>query len=138
MCRIWLTTYVALCSCVGSMVRAPKQIPPDGVVECTDSMETPIEAAAVGVVSTGVALYAGTHPQDASDSGGIFWGPVLAVAGVTLLLSAAVGASHARECRAAKQRGAEAETKSKQADAAARADDCATVRELTRCLFGTR
>jgi hypothetical protein len=64
--------------------------------------------------------------------------------GVEGLIAAAEGASHAYECRRAKRRGAElaeaarhtsearAEpgTKSKQAAAAARAGDCATVRAL--------
>jgi hypothetical protein len=156
------------------MVRAPSQIPPDGVVECTDSMETPLEALAVGVASTGVAIYAAAHAQDTIDSGGIFWVPLIGGFGVTALIGAAEGAAHARECRDAKQRGAvvadaarrkaaaraEAGTEWKRAAAAARADDCATVRELdpqireldvefhdvvfmrdvaiARCLVGTR
>ena len=146
MWRIGLTACVALCACMGSMVRAPAHIPSDGVVECTDSMEMPITAAAAGVVSLGAAaLYvAAADPQDALDSGAVLWVPLLGVFGFQALIGAAEGASHVHECRAAKQRGAEvaeaarrkaaaraeAGTEWKRAASAARADDCATVREL--------
>jgi hypothetical protein len=140
----WAAACVVLCACAGSIVRAPSQIPRDGVVECTDSMDTPIAAAVLGVASLGAALYAGTHASDTIDSGAIFWAPLLGVAGVTALTGAAEGAAHVRECREAKQRGAlvaeearrkadaraEAGAEWKRAAAAARADDCATVREI--------
>lgn len=171
----WVAACVVLCGCAGSIVRAPKQIPSDGVVECTDSMETPLESLAVGVVSTSVAVAApAADPQGTVDSGGIMWVPVLGILGVDALIAAAEGAASVLECREAKQRGAEiaeaarrkaearaeAETQWKRAYAAARADDCATVRALdpqvraldvefhdvvfmrdvgiTRCLVGAR
>ncbi|MBV8756542.1 MAG: hypothetical protein JO257_04685 [Deltaproteobacteria bacterium] len=87
------------------MVRAPREIPRDRVVECTDSMETPTEAAVLGVASLAVALYGAT--QDPVDSGGVLWIPVAGITGTTLLIGAAEGASQARECRAVKQRAAE-------------------------------
>jgi N-dimethylarginine dimethylaminohydrolase len=102
------------------------------------------------------------------------WVPVLGILGVDALIAAAEGAASVLECREAKQRGAEiaeaarrkaearaeAEAQWKRAYAAARADDCATVRALepqvraldvefhdvvfmrdvgiTRCLVGAR
>ena len=173
---MWVMACLALCACMGSIVRAPTQIPSDGVVECTDSMETPIESLAVGVASLGaVGLFAAAAaPQDAFDSGAVFWAPLLGTLGVAALIGAAEGAARVGECRDAKQRGAvvaeaarrkaaaraEAGAEWKRAAAAARADDCATVRELdpqireldvefhdvvfmrdvaiARCLVGTR
>ena len=72
------------------------------------------------------------------------WAPLLGLVGVYSLIGGAEGAAHVGECREAKQRGAEiaeaalrkaearaeAETEWKRAYAAARADDCATVRAL--------
>ncbi len=145
MCRSWLAACVMLGGCAGSIVRAPKQIPSDGVVECTDSYETPLEALALGVVSMSVAISApAADPQGTVDSGGIMWVPVLGILGVDALIASAEGAASVRDCRDAKQRGAEiaeaarrkaearaeAETEWKRAYAAARADDCATVRAL--------
>jgi len=146
MCRSWLMVCVVLGGCVASMVRAPSQIPADGVVECTDSMETPIEAAAVGALAIGVtALYfSSTDPKEWVESGTLFWLPLVGNVGFVELLASVEGAAGVQQCRAAKQRGAviaeerrrktaareEAEAKWKQAAAASRADDCATVREL--------
>jgi len=144
MCRLWPAAVVALGACAGSIVRAPTQIPSDGVVDCTDSMETPIEATIAGLVAAGALAYAAADPQGTIDSGGILWAPIAATVTTTALISAAEGAASVRECRAAKQRGAEiaeaarrkaaaraeAGTRWKRAAAAARADDCATVREL--------
>lgn len=146
MLRLALPACLALCACVSSMVRAPAQIPSDGVVDCTDSIETPLAAAAVGIISLGVALYAPiAAPRDTVDSGGVLWVPVLGILGIDELVSAAEGASHARACRAAKQRGAEiaaaaarrqsvaqdeANIRWKRAMSAARLDECSTVRVL--------
>jgi hypothetical protein len=144
MCRIWLAC-VVLSGCVRPMVRAPDQIPSDGVVECTDSMKTPIALAALGVASLAVPLYAAKYHTDGMlDSGGIIWGGALSIVGIDALFHAGEGAVHAHECRGAKERGAEvaaeyrrkADARAqagiawKRAAAAARADDCATVREL--------
>jgi hypothetical protein len=143
--RLWRATVVALSACAGSIVRAPQQIPTDGVVECTDSMAVPIARASVGgLLTAGTLAYIATDPHGSIDSGGIFWAPVLVIAGLDLLYGAAEGAATVRDCRAAKQRGAvvaeaarrraadraQAGTEWKRAAAAARADDCATVREL--------
>lgn len=85
------------------------------------------------------------------DSAGFVWAPPLGLFGVIALMAAAEGAFHAHECRVAKERGAvvaeaarrNAEAARRKADAraeagrlwkraaaAARADDCASVREL--------
>ena len=146
MSRFAAVVCVALSACVGSMVRAPAQIPSDGVVDCTDSMATPLAAAAVGAVALGVALYAPiAAPQQTLDAGGIVWVPVFGILGIDELISAAEGASHARACRVAKRRGAEvaaaaarremvprdeANVRWKRVAAAARLDECPTVRVL--------
>lgn len=114
-------------------------------------METPITAAAFGVLSVSAAVYAATRPVDVFDSAGFVWAPPLGLTGIIALIGAAEDVSYVRECRAAKERGAEvaevarrnAEAARRKADAraeagrrwkraaaAARANDCATVREL--------
>jgi hypothetical protein len=145
MCRIWLAACLALCACFGDFVRAPTQIPSDGVVECTDSMRTPVEIAAFGAAAVGGSvLYFRADPEGAVDSGGWLLAAALASSGLWALLTAPDAAREVHECREAKQRGAvvagaarrkaaaraEAGEKWKRAAAAARADDCATVREL--------
>ncbi|NVB82599.1 MAG: hypothetical protein HOV81_29735, partial [Kofleriaceae bacterium] len=76
--------------------------------------------------------------------GGVFWVPVLAIVSAQLLFGEMESYASVLECRDAKQRGAElAEQARRKADAraeagvlwkraaaAARTDDCATVREL--------
>lgn len=141
---IGLAASLALCGCVGDMVRAPKQIPSDGVVACTDTVGTPFAATVVAVASAGALAYGLTHMQGAIDHGGVIWLPLLGILGVESLFSAGLGYAHASECRDAKERGAqlarrhdarahdraEAGTLWKRAATAARADDCTTVREL--------
>lgn len=142
--RVWPVLFVALSACVGSMQRAPKQIPYDGKVECTDSLATPIAATIVGVVSYGAAIYAGTHGEGILRPGGMAWIPLLGIVGTTFIVNAPDGYMRAHQCQVAKRRGAEqaalvrrkAEARAeagrlwKRSAAAARADDCATVREL--------
>jgi hypothetical protein len=142
--RIWFAASLATCACVGNMVRAPKQIPADGVVTCTDSMETPITATVVAVASAGAIAIALTHMAGTIDTGGVIWLPVLSSFGIQSLFAAGEGYARARECSDAKERGAQlagrndarakaradAGTLWKRGASAARADDCATVREL--------
>lgn len=126
------------------MVRAPTQMPADGVVECTDSMEMPV-AATVGAVITAVgAAYAMTHLESTVDNGGLLWAPLLGTTSVEMMISAGLGYAYAGDCRATKLRGAElaahrharvsaraeAAERWKRAATAARTDDCATVRTL--------
>lgn len=141
---VYLAAALALSGCVPSMVRAPKQLPADGNVQCTDTMEVPLAAAAAAVVSAGAFAYAMTHPESTLDHGATYWAPLLGGASVDMLFAAGLGYSYAGDCRVAKRRGAElarrnearakaradAGTLWKRAAAAARADDCATVREL--------
>ena len=126
------------------MVRAPNQIPADGVVACTDTNEAPIAATVVAVASAGAVVYALTHMEGTYNSGGVLWLPVLAILSLESMYAAAEGHARVSECRDAKERGAElarrndarvqaraeAGTLWKRAATAARADDCATVREL--------
>jgi hypothetical protein len=136
---IWAAPLV-LCSCLSTMVRAPKQIPPDGLVDCTDTMGTPIALAVGSAVSAAVLAYALTHLDSVEDDGVIMWGPLLGGVSVEMLIAAGVGHGYATECRAAKRQGVqiaerarrrrEANLLWKRAEAAKRADDCATVREL--------
>ena len=142
--RIWFAAPLALCACLGSMVRAPEQIPASGVVECTDTMEVPIAAAIVAVASAGTFIYSMAHLEGAIDHGGVLWVPLLGTLSVDTLFAAGLGHSYVDECRDAKRRGAElvlrkhaqaearaqAGTLWKRAASAARGDDCATVREL--------
>lgn len=151
--RIWFAALIALSSCTTLMVRAPKQIPADGTVECTDSMDLPIAAAVASVVATSVTvgvLVDADRKVAAMESVDLLlplWLPLVGSSSVTFLIAAVEGRSYALECRAAKRRGAEqaalvqrkeAQAKSraeasalwKRAAAAARADDCVTVREL--------
>jgi hypothetical protein len=125
------------------MVRAPGQIPPSGAVECTDSTEVPTAALAIALVSAGVVAYGLSDLDRAINSGGALL-PVLGLVGVQASFAAAEGYAVASDCRAAKRQGAEIvrrrETRSdgreqavaawKRAAVAARAGDCATVREL--------
>lgn len=98
---------LALGGCVGSMVRAPKQIPATGVVECTDSRDIPIAATVVaGVLGAGVA-YGLTDMEAVIENGGVFWFPLLGSSSATHLFAATEGFSHVTECRDAKRRGAE-------------------------------
>ncbi|HEY5925870.1 MAG TPA: hypothetical protein VIV11_29485 [Kofleriaceae bacterium] len=127
--------------------RAPKQVPADGVVECTDTMETPLTMAIGAVVSAGVLAYGVTHIEESINNGGVLWLPLLGTASVELLFGAGLGYSYVRQCQDAKRLGAEqlavvrhkdaqakaraeAGTLWKRAFAAARADDCMAVREL--------
>jgi hypothetical protein len=149
MLRVWLVVFVASSACVGSMQRAPKQIPADGVVECTDTLEAPIAAAAVAVLSGAATAFAMTHMEWTIEHGGIMWAPALGSLSTSALLGTGLGLSYAEECRVAKRRGAEqaaiVRRKSdaraeagrlwKRAAAAARADDCATLRELDPEIF---
>lgn len=142
--RLWLAVPIALCACAGTMVRAPKQIPANGIVECTDTTEIPTAALLGAVVSAGALAYGLIDIEGAVENGGLIWLPAAAGLGVDLLFTSALGYSYADECRNAKRRGAEivrrkqaqvdaraeAGTLWKRAAAAARADDCATVREL--------
>ncbi len=129
------------------MTRAPAQIPADGVVDCTDSMEAPIAAAALAVASVGVLAYALTQEVDPLEHVAFLWMSALPGVGIYAAYGAAEGYTRADECRAAKRRGAEVAELArhkeaaaasraeagrlwKRAAAAARADDCATVREL--------
>jgi hypothetical protein len=144
--RVLLVAFLAS-ACVGSMTRAPKQIPADGVVDCTDTMEAPIAAAAVAVASAASLAYAMSNMEDSINNGGILWMPVLGMTSAYGMIGAAEGHSRATECGAAKRHGAEraelarrreADANArveagrlwKRAAAAARAEDCATVREL--------
>ena len=137
----------SLVGCVPMMKRAPKPVPPDGVVECTDTTEIPLAMAIAAVVGAGALVYATTHLDEAVDSGGVLWVPVLATSTVELTFAAGLGYSYAHECRDAKRLGAErlavvrrkagqakarAEANAlwKRAFTAARSDDCMTVREL--------
>jgi hypothetical protein len=110
-------------------------------------MERPIVAAVAGIAGIGATAYLVTHPEGALQDGRVIWAPLLGTASVLVVVSAALGHSYALECRTAKRRGAEqaelvrhkeaqakarteAGTLWKRAATAARADDCATVREL--------
>lgn len=147
MSRIAFAAPLALCACLSSMQRAPKQIPADGVVECTDSLETPAALSIAALVGIGALAYAMTDMEMVIDTGGVMWAPVLALSVAALGHASVTGLDYASECRAAKQRGAEqaqtyrreqarasarAEAGAlwKRAAAAARADDCETVRSL--------
>src|SRR5574338_1022050 len=135
---------LALCSCVGSMVRAPKPLPASGVVECTDTMEMPVAATLGAVASAAAFAYGMTHLDGALENGGIIWLPLLGGASVEMLVAGGLGYSYASECRDAKRRGAELARRNevrakaraeagvlwKRAAAAARAENCTTVREL--------
>lgn len=135
---------IALSGCAGSVVRAPRQIPGDGIVECTDTMEVPIARGVGAGVGVGLVALALTHMDFTSEHGGVLWVPLLGIASVQLLFGAMESHAAVRECRDAKQHGAEVAERArrktearaeagvlwKRAAAAARADDCATVREL--------
>jgi hypothetical protein len=135
---------IALSGCAGSVVRAPKQLPADGIVDCTDTMDVPIARGVGAAVGAGLVALALTHIEFSAHHGGAFWVPVLGLASVQLLFGAMDSHASVLQCRDAKQRGAElAEQARRKADAraeagvlwkraavAARADDCATVREL--------
>lgn len=126
------------------MVRAPEQIPPSGVVECTDTVEVPIAAMVGAVASAATLAYGMTHMDWAVDHGGVIWLPVLGGFSLDLVFAGDIGFARARECRDAKQRGAELARRNdarakaraeagvlwKRAATAARTDDCGTVREL--------
>lgn len=145
--RLLLVALLVLSACVANMTRAPKQLPADGIVDCTDSMEAPIAAWAVAAASAGALVYAMTHIEATIDNGGVIWAPVLGMLSFQGLYGAGLGHSYADECRAAKRHGAQVAERArrneagataraeagrlwKRAAAAARADDCATVREL--------
>jgi hypothetical protein len=137
----------SLVGCVPMMKRAPRPIPVDGVVECTDSMEIPVAMAIAAVIGGGVLAYAATHPDETLDSGGVLWAPLVAISTVELTFAAGLGTVYVHECRDAKRLGAEqlavVQRKAREAKAradasalwkraftAARTDDCMTVREL--------
>jgi hypothetical protein len=138
--ELWVVAPLVLCGCLRSMVRAPKQIPADGNVVCTDTMGTPIASALGSAVSGGAFAFSLTRLDYATDHGGIYWVPLLGSLSLELLFVAGTGHWYATECRAAKRQGAEIAERArrrreanllwKRAEAAKRADDCATVREL--------
>jgi hypothetical protein len=126
------------------MQRAPKQIPPDGRVECTDTLEVPIAATVGALVGGAVLAYGLTHMDASFEHGGSFGLPLAGMVTVELVFAAGLGYTYAAQCSSAKRRGAEraevtrrkaaaraeAGTLWKHAAAAARAQDCSTVREL--------
>jgi hypothetical protein len=150
-CRVPLGLALVLSGCIGSMVRAPAQIPADGKVECTDTYEQPITAAVIATLSAATIAYAANHPEWALENGGILWVPVAGILSVGTFIGVGEGLLRVEECKEAKQRGAahakiaqrdaqqaqarsaaraEANALSKRAAAAARADDCVSVRTL--------
>jgi hypothetical protein len=141
--RVACAPYLALCACMAATPSTPAKARTDHV-ECTDTTEKPFAALVGAIASAGVLAYAATNPQAAVDHGGLLWMPVLGIASVDWLVDAAEGYSSGNECKVAKRRAAEqgslAKAKSdararagtlwKRAAAAARADDCVTVRDL--------
>jgi hypothetical protein len=88
------------------MVRAPEQLPADGKVECTDSMERPIALAIGSAVAAGATAVALTNLESALNNGGIMWVPLLGLFSLQMLRGAGVAHSYVLECRDAKQRAA--------------------------------
>jgi hypothetical protein len=140
-----LVMAIALCGCVLTMVRPPKELPADGVVECTDTMAVPFSGALGLALLATVVLNFDKVIETVDNTGGpVIWIPLMTATFLYSLDAAVIGPRYVVECRDAKRRGAElARRKAEQAEArakagelwklaaaAARSQDCATVLAL--------
>lgn len=141
-----LACYVALGACA-RMAPPPKVMPADGIVQCTDSLDAPVTATVVSAVAFGaIALLASDQFIVALFESDLWLYYVALVPSIAITSGevALRGYQSAFACRDAKRRGAElaASTQArrdarakagalwKRGAAAARADDCATVRAV--------